>query len=117
MQERIDRDVGQDPVRHQLRRQRHADEPEQALSEGEGQPGEQAGKGAATDADHNPGFTEAELLLCDSQAAVGSRNQNRVRPLSDSAPTWPPTASTSCFTIARPMPAPPRAVSRDFSTR
>ena len=47
----------------------------------------------------------------------GRLNQNRVWPPADSAPTRPPPASTSCFTIARPMPAPPRARSRDFSTR
>ena len=47
----------------------------------------------------------------------GRLNQNRVRPFADSAPTWPPPCSTSCLTTASPIPAPPRARSRDFSTR
>jgi drug/metabolite transporter (DMT)-like permease len=47
----------------------------------------------------------------------GRLNQNRVWPSAESAPTRPPPASTSCLTIASPMPAPPRARSRDFSTR
>ncbi len=48
---------------------------------------------------------------------AGRLNQIRVRPSADSAPTWPPVVSTSCFTMANPIPAPPRAGSRDFSTR
>ena len=48
---------------------------------------------------------------------AGRLNQNRVRPSRDSAPTRPPPCSTSCFTIASPIPAPPRSRSRDFSTR
>lgn len=54
-----------------------------------------------------------ELLL----RQAGRLNQKRVTPSVDSAPTLPPEASTSCLTIASPMPAPPRARSRDFSTR
>jgi len=42
---------------------------------------------------------------------------NSVQPPSDETPTRPPAASTGCFTIARPMPAPPRSRSHDFSTR
>src|SRR5438132_4046110 len=49
--------------------------------------------------------------------AMGRLNQNRVKWLFESAPTRPPNPSTSCLTMARPMPAPPRAASRDFSTR
>jgi drug/metabolite transporter (DMT)-like permease len=52
-----------------------------------------------------------------AQGQAGMLNQNRVWPSTDSAPTRPPPASTSCLTIASPMPAPPRARSRDFSTR
>jgi hypothetical protein len=48
---------------------------------------------------------------------AGRLNQNRVWPSAESAPTRPPLASMSCFTIASPIPAPPRAWSRDFSTR
>src|SRR4029077_21107533 len=49
--------------------------------------------------------------------AAGRLNQKRVSRPSESAPTRPPDASTSCLTIASPIPAPPRAASRDFSTR
>ena len=52
-----------------------------------------------------------------AQGARGRLNQKRVRSAADSAPTRPPPSSTSVFTIARPMPAPPLARSRDFSTR
>ncbi len=48
---------------------------------------------------------------------AGTLNQKRVSPSADSAPTRPPSCSTSCLTMASPMPAPPRARSRDFSTR
>ena len=48
---------------------------------------------------------------------AGSVNQKRVDPPPDSAPTRPPALSTSCLTMASPMPAPPRSGSRDFSTR
>src|SRR5438067_12616461 len=47
---------------------------------------------------------------------IGRLNQKRVSPDRDSTPTRPPVDSTNCFTIARPMPAPPRARSRDLST-
>ncbi len=47
----------------------------------------------------------------------GRLNHTRVWPSPDSAPTRPPADSMSCLTIARPIPAPPRARSRDFSTR
>ena len=52
-----------------------------------------------------------------AEGPAGRLNQKRVRPGVDSAPTWPPQPSTSCLTMARPMPAPPSARSRDFSTR
>lgn len=48
---------------------------------------------------------------------TGRVNQNRVMPASESTPTWPPLASTSRCTMARPMPAPPLVRSRDLSTR
>ncbi len=48
---------------------------------------------------------------------TGRMNHTRVWPSVDSAPTRPPWPSTSCFTMDRPMPAPPRARSRDLSTR
>ena len=48
---------------------------------------------------------------------AGRLNQNRVRPSTDSTPTRPPAASIACWTMARPIPAPPRPRSRDFSTR
>ena len=51
------------------------------------------------------------------QAPAGSVSQNVVQPASDVAPTRPPASSTSWRTIASPIPAPPRARSRDFSTR
>ena len=44
-------------------------------------------------------------------------NQNRVSPGCEFTPTWPPAASTNSLTTARPIPAPPWAVFRDFSTR
>ena len=47
----------------------------------------------------------------------GRLNQKRVKRAFESAPTRPPEASTSCLTMARPIPAPPRPASRDFSTR
>jgi hypothetical protein len=50
-------------------------------------------------------------------AAISRLIQNRVRPGRESTPTLPPAASTSCLTTARPIPAPPWAVSRDLSTR
>jgi hypothetical protein len=59
--------------------------------------------------------TDADVRAALRQA--GRLNQNRVLPAADSAPTRPPADSTSCLTIAKPMPAPPRARSRDFSTR
>src|SRR5207253_794393 len=52
----------------------------------------------------------------ESQAA-GRLNQKRADPGGASTPTRPPAPSTSCLTMARPIPAPPRARSRDFSTR
>jgi len=61
-----------------------------------------------------------EVIDADVRAALrqaGRLNQNCVLPAADSAPTRPPADSTSCLTIANPMPAPPRARSRDFSTR
>ncbi len=47
----------------------------------------------------------------------GSVNQKVVASASDVAPTRPPAPSTSRLTMASPMPAPPDARSRDFSTR
>ena len=43
--------------------------------------------------------------------------ENVVQPPSLVTPTRPPADSTSWRTIARPIPAPPRSRSRDFSTR
>ncbi len=48
---------------------------------------------------------------------VGRLNQNVVRPAVEVAPTRPPASSISRLTMARPMPAPPVARSRDFSMR
>ena len=48
---------------------------------------------------------------------AGRLNQNLVRSPADSTPTVPPTASTSCFTMASPIPAPPWLRSRDLLTR
>src|SRR5437879_1002278 len=53
----------------------------------------------------------------DETVARGTLNQNRVVSGSASTPTCPPPSSTSVFTMARPMPAPPLARSRDLSTR
>ena len=47
----------------------------------------------------------------------GRLNQKRLAPGRDSTPTRPPARSTNCLTMARPIPAPPRFRSRDFSTR
>ena len=58
-----------------------------------------------------------KLRVDRARRQAGRLNQKRVVPVADSAPTRPPADSTSCLTIARPMPAPPRARSRDFSTR
>ena len=55
-----------------------------------------------------------------TQAGPGSGgrlNQKVVQPASETAPTRPPASSTRRRTMARPTPAPPRARSRDFSTR
>src|SRR4029077_13870259 len=48
---------------------------------------------------------------------AGRLNEKRVDRSSDPTPTRPPTDSTSWRTMARPIPAPPCAWSRDFSTR
>src|SRR5207244_5559623 len=57
------------------------------------------------------------LTAAERYATAGRLNQKRVSSGDDSAPTRPPPSSTSVFTIARPIPAPPPARSRDFSTR
>ena len=60
-----------------------------------------------------------EVIDADVRAALrqaGRLNQKRV-PAAGLGADAPAPPSTSCLTIASPMPAPPRARSRDFSTR
>lgn len=62
-----------------------------------------------------------ELVDQDEIACVGSLagrlNQNTVLPGALCAPVFPPWASRISFTMASPIPVPPKSLERDFSPR
>ena len=98
------------------RDQRQTDQCQGDLAQEPKQVGGQARGGKDRGQEHGRG-DEREPELGHEVAQAGRRNQNRVRPDDDSAPTLPPMARMSWSTIASPIPAPPCARSRDLSTR